>query len=248
MKLDEVLDLAVAEARRVKEHVCRKRPSDIKAMVDVLRGDELIAAVVVGQHERDEILRVFRGCAIGFDADTLALTHESYASATRLPADLDHLTEQDEEDIERSRINPLTGQPWGPGEMQEAAIHHGGLEKGWVHEVLSISCANRAGDIAVTMLPYRYASRHVVWGERLDMPAGMRAEGTMPEAMVEAMNTPSLGAALPYPPTESPRAQRDVWIAEAMMQQLPCWVGLYSAAGNRDRLRVLRAIGTQLGD
>jgi hypothetical protein len=246
MTLDTVRESTIRAARTIKEHACRKRPTDILSVINAYRGDDQIAAVVPAKHNRTLILQVFRACAIGFDADTLALTFEAYAPATVLP-DSYHLDDPAViEAATRANTNPLTGQPWGPGEMGEAVKEHDAIENGWIHEIIGVVCANRAGDTLSTQLPFRYSGHHLVWKDRQDIPRQMEAEGVMMDAMIAAMQEPSAAQAVPYQPTEGTRAERDVLAAAIMMQKYPCRVGLASGLAEHDRIRVLRQVGIRL--
>lgn len=246
MSLDQVREAAIRNGIRQKEYVCRRRPADIRPVIDVWRGEELIATAVPRIHDRDLILRTFQMCAVGFDADALAMTFESYTTGMSLPKDLDNPTPEEVAEAQRRSVNPMTGKEWRQGELSDAAKNHGGIEKGWVWEAVSISCANRAGDVVMTQLPYRYAAGHVVWENPVNAPPGMDVEGPMPEAMIGAMNAPSMAMVLPYRPDEGTRAERDVWAAEKIMAVADCRVALFSLAANKDRVRVLRTAGIPL--
>jgi hypothetical protein len=233
--LRDVQESAVRGAIALKESACRRGPRDIRAFIDVFRGNDLVAMVLPSQHDRELILAIFRAAAGGFDGDALGLTIESY---TTPPMNVDGPVA----DV----INPLTGRPWEQGEMNDAVKHHDALAKGWVVEALSITCANRAGDLTMMSLPYRYAGRHLVWLDPQVLPSEGHAEGVIPDAMIAAMNEPSVSVIAPLLPVERSREDRDRLCAKVMLEHFPCSVVLMSQMPpdrQRDRVRLLRAAG-----
>lgn len=246
MLLSEIEAHAAKGATAVKEYVCRRGPRDLLACIEAYRGNELVAVTVPERHDRDLILAAFRACAVGFDADALTVVFETYVASLQHEGELDMDDPEAVAAVAKSMVNPLTGRQWGPGEMGDAVKNHGAIEKGWVSEAVSISCANRAGDVTLLQLPYRYSGKHLVWLPRVNMPVGAVSSGRMPDMMIAAMNAPSLGTVIPYQDGTGTRAERDVWAAEMTMKALPCHVALFADATNSDRVRVLRRAGIPL--
>jgi hypothetical protein len=165
---------AVTELARYLKAAAAGRPDpNLPAQIAVYRGLDPVAIVMVGHHERDVILSAAHVAAWGFGPDVLALLIETWCA-------------QDD----AARANPLTGQAWGPGEMQDAVQNHGALEKGWISDALMVTVHNRAGDIAAASLPYRIVRHEVVWGEPLTEPD--RLEGFIPEVLTQIMDEPDL--------------------------------------------------------
>jgi hypothetical protein len=234
VRISDYLQHSLASARRTKEWTCRKHPADIHPYVGIYRADEQVAVVTLQHHQRDEILTTARVCAVGFDADVLGITFETYIA--------DHKN--------TDGINPVTGRRWGPNEMQDVAINHGGVEKGWVSEALTISVANRAGDIGMISLPFRYSGKYLVFGESTgDLISTDRenaVSGLMPDALRQAMLRPS--SAVEMPDFERiDRADRDILTTMMLRSKLDCAVLLISELTDQDRVRKLREVGKVLG-
>lgn len=130
------------------------------------RGDEQVAIGFQHDVHRDGMLALARACTGGYRADTTALSMETFHS------ELPH--------------NPLTGEHWGPNEMQDVAFHHQGREKGWVTDSLYVTVYNRAGDVAGASLPYRRHRRRVEWLETPDL-AGGKFSGRVHDFMLRVM-------------------------------------------------------------
>lgn len=209
MLLLTALATAQRNAHQLKQYACRRRPHDTPAVIDCFRGDALVATVVPIKHKRDLILTAFDACQAAFDADLVVLAFETII-ATR-------------------NTNPMTGQQWNLGELNEA-FRAGGIEHGWVQEAIALIAANRAGDVRMLCMPFRYAGGHLVW---LPIPELDQAMGIMPDAVREAMLSTSLGQVLPL---EHPQGDRDAAGAVALQALLPCQVWL---GETRDRHRLL---------
>jgi hypothetical protein len=150
------LQAVTALARDLREQTARRGRVTISAHVLAYRGLEPVAAVVVAQHQRDRVLEAADIAARGFGADAIALVMDTWCATDDF-----------------ALYSPLTGQSWGPGEMQHAAEDHGAVEKGWLSDALLVTVHNRAGDVAAVTLPYRIASREVIWAEPQVEPAGL---------------------------------------------------------------------------
>ena len=223
--LRDVETRAAAAAIRTKEHVCRRSPHDISAAVDIWRGNELVAVALPDQHERSAILDLFAYAAAGFDADAMAIVMESYVACVDLQ-DLDRDSPEAEAAVLRANTNPMTGALWALGEMADAVKHHDAIEKGWIEEAIVVSCANRAGDITLKLLPFRYAGKHLVWKAERHLPDNGTAEGYFADRMTKAMNAPSLSVAFNLPQGELSREERDIEVAKEIMRLVPCRVAL----------------------
>jgi hypothetical protein len=173
--ISEHLHAVTELARDLKATAARRAESDLSAQIAVYRGLDPVAIVITGKHQRDLILDAAHIAARGFGPDAIALLIETWC------AHVDH-----------AEANPVTGEPWGPGEMQDAVENHRAREKGWVSDALLIEVHNRAGDVAAASLPYRIVRREVVWGEPLTTPD--RMEGVVPDALTEIMAEPDLVA------------------------------------------------------
>src|SRR5262245_19731954 len=147
VQLSELTDHMLKGARQAKESWVREVKgaegmTDLPWTVHFRRGAEPIAMVYFNGN-RDTMFGIARMGTIGFEADVLGVMNESYHST--------------------SDTNPLTGDPWAPGEMQVLAEQHDGLANGWVREALTLLACNRAGDVKTMWLPYAIKGRAVEW-------------------------------------------------------------------------------------
>jgi hypothetical protein len=242
MRLNEYLQNANENARSMKEHTCADGRADVHPQICVYRGDELIALVTLFHHQRDEILTAASVCAAGFDADVLSLTFETYAADGKI------------DDPDGGHVNPRTGKQWGPGEMQDAAENHQGIEKGWVTEALLITVANRAGDVVAINQSYRYEGKTLVWQESVlptmglafGLPPSPQLQGLIPDALRQAMNTKSASQVVPGGWDTVDRADRDILTSQLLGKSLTCAVILVADATNDSRVRRLKRAGVTL--
>jgi hypothetical protein len=160
MQIDEFLPMLERSARQTKEHVCSRKPDDINPFVVVVRDGRTHAQVTVNQFDPEVILTVAAVCATGFAADLVGVVFETYQSV------LDPETGE-------CRSNPVTGRPWEDGELADAAQLLGGVEKGWVLEVVSAVAVDRAGQVGWVNMPYRYVKGTTLRWRRDQKPKGM---------------------------------------------------------------------------
>lgn len=92
------------------------------------RGAEEVVVMISMTVDRDEGLRAAWIAATGFGCDALAVSFDVWGTT--------------------ERVNPVTGKPWGPREMQDVVDHHQGIERGWIDQGLNTLAVNRAGDVA----------------------------------------------------------------------------------------------------
>lgn len=197
--LTEKLELAARTIRSVKEqHVATRMKgkrtragADLYPTVQAFRGEESVAILTPFKVSRDAALRAAHAAAVGFGADTLAVSTDGWMVAP--------------EHVDR---NPLTGRPWASGDAQDAVENHRGLETGLIIETLSTIVVNRAGDSAgrvqtYRLLPVENATPRIVgWRvEWFDALAGRVPEdardagqwtGIVPDALVAAMQAAPL--------------------------------------------------------
>lgn len=168
--IGEALDGAATVARRIKEDRARKADSDLPTALIAYRGTEQVAHVYpLVRQGRDAMVACARVAARGFGLDVLAMVFETF--------------------IASSETNPITGQPWRSGELNEVAGQHQGVAKGWVTDTVMVAVYNRAGDSATRLMPYRIVAKTVVWSD-LPVPAeGGRWGGMVHEALVRIMTT-----------------------------------------------------------
>lgn len=244
MALRELHEQTIAGVKRVKEYACRNRPRDIPAMIDVYRGEVLVATIRPPMKTTGDMIAAIATAASGFEGDAMIIAAESFSPT--LAPNMELLSDDELAEVSRkNEINPVTGRPWAYGEMAEVARLHDGIAMGWVTELILFSSVNRAGDLIATHQPFRYvAGKYLSWGTpwtRTDQ----QIDGDVPAAMVAAMNAPSAGHLFPFDPTELTQAQRDVVVAQILVEN-GSQVGLFAGTEEQDRVRVLRSAGIQL--
>lgn len=67
-------------------------------------------------------------------------------------------------------MNPYTMKPWMRGDMENLAMHHQGVERGWVRDCLMLMFARRSGDHMMHTMPYKVTpdageGREITWLE-----------------------------------------------------------------------------------
>lgn len=215
-------------ARGTKEKMTKKGPRDLQPFIVVHRGDDPVALVTLRKHERDEMLNMVSVCAGMFRADAVGLAFETWEPGKNL---------------ENWNINPLTGREWAMGEMDDVVKNHDALSKGWIVENVSVMCANRAGDLAMRQMPFKYVGgKHLHWldGEGWSStdydPEIVAHRGVMPEAMVEIMRKPDLDQVIEQvlPGLQLDRDERDYGAAK-FIGSLGHAVLIYSDADDRQR-------------
>lgn len=214
----EFLDNLERSARATKENITRKRPADISTYIVVHRGDDPVALITLARADRDAMLTTAKLCAGGFEADSLGLVFETYE--TRPNAD-------------GSITNPLTGQFWQQDEMNDAVRHHDALGKGWISEAVSLCAVNRAGDLGMRNLLYRYVGgKHLSWQESQDWTDTVK-KGIVPDALTEAMLSPTPGQLFDLPDTLD---ERDKHVAKVLLSKGHA-VLMYANATDTERRR-----------
>jgi hypothetical protein len=83
--LKELMMAGVAHAQRLKTEMCAEssRPDDLDPMVMVYRGDTPVAQVTFAPSHKAEVYACLNASAVGFDADYLVLTCDTFS--TRRP-------------------------------------------------------------------------------------------------------------------------------------------------------------------
>ena len=133
--------------KRTKEDWVATKPenTDIAIYLHFWRGDEMVITLQC-EVNRDTALAAGDIGAMGFGADTMAITFESFHSNTK--------------------TSPLSGKDWRPHEMQyvfEAeprnAVEH------WVDECITTTAHERGGAYVLSSNGYRIVKNRVEWTE-----------------------------------------------------------------------------------
>lgn len=231
MLLSELREVLVRQAIQGKEKVCQKGARDLRPVIDVYRGGEPVATIMIAAAGGGQTLAQVYGMAVtGFDADQSAYMMEGYTNGPNLNP---------------PNINPLTGEELDATGLSTLFLRHDGGAKGWVSECLVIHVANKAGDFLVARLLYHYAvnGRYLVWDEPWLSPEDVEGEatGAVVEPMARAMNdTPSFSQVFPgLAATDASRAELDVAVVSVIQSIVHCQVILWAHQGG-DRERTIR--------
>lgn len=230
MLLGEIRDMMISQSKDAKEKACKKRPADIRPVIDVFRGGEPVATIMITQQSRENIVMAYQMAVAGFDADQGAYQMESFSAGPNLTENRD----------------PITGEELHQTSLSELFYNHDGQAKGWATEALFIQCANRAGDILVATMPYHYVGgRYLVWDEPWLSPENYDGEERMTGAMADPIDRvmtvlPSFSQIFPGLAVEDvPRAELDMAVVKTIQRRVPCHVLLWAHHGG-ERERVLR--------
>lgn len=173
MDLREKTDQITEVMKQTKEEWVATKPenTDIAIYLHFWRGDDLVITLQC-EVDRDKAMMAGDMGAMGFGADTMAITFESFHS--------------------NEGKSPLTGEQWRPHEMQfvfEAeprnAVEH------WVDECITTTMHERGGGYVLNSNGYRIVKGQVVWTEQQmhisSDTEGENAAGFMFEYMQRAM-------------------------------------------------------------
>lgn len=174
-------DAIQLKEKRVGQATTRDE-SSITPYVQGYRGKDPVVRFVTALQDRDQALVGVKIAAIGFGCDIVALVIDTWSA--------------------RTKENPVTGQEWKQGDMQDLVENHQGLEKGWIGEGLTIHIINRAGDMAGTVKHYvieeKDGSFTLTWQTDKDPSLDMDTEnsgeweGVIPQTMLKMMEFPTI--------------------------------------------------------
>lgn len=191
MRLRDAIEASIGRVKFMKEnsvaeHTVREgADTDLLPIIEGWRGEAPVVTLMPHVVDRESTLGAAKLAAVGYGCDLIVVTSEGW-----------HPT------AEHHDINPITGQPWGPGQMQDVAEHHQGLERGIIAEALTVVAVNKAGDVVGTVLDYKIvpgeANLTVEWApdpffaDNTEEDAKTRFEGYMADRLVEFMEQPNL--------------------------------------------------------
>jgi hypothetical protein len=145
LDLQEKTQIITEVMKQTKEQWVRTKPenTDIAIYLHFFRGDDLVITLQC-EVDRDKAMAAGEIGAMGFGADTMAITFESFHS--------------------NEGKSPLTGKQWRPHEMQyvfEAeprnAVEH------WVDECITTTAHERGGAFVLSSNGYRIMKSKTVW-------------------------------------------------------------------------------------
>jgi hypothetical protein len=178
LDLREKTQIITEVMKQTKENWVATKPenTDIAIYLHFWRGDDLVVTLQC-EVDRDTAMAAGDIGAMGFGADTMAITFESFHSS--------------------EGKSPLTGKQWRPHEMQfvfEAeprnAVEH------WVDECITTTIHERGGAFVLSSAGYRINGNKVIWTDQQmhvssDTDDG-QAAGVMFEYLQHAMANPTI--------------------------------------------------------
>lgn len=183
MDLQEKTNQITEVMKKTKEEWVATKPenTDIAIYVHFWRGDDLVITLQC-EVDRDTAMAAGQVGAMGFGADTMALTFESFHS-----------------NLGKS---PVTGENWRPHEMQyvfEAEPRN--ATEHWVDECITTTLHERGGGYVLSSNGYQIEKNKVTWTEDQmlvlsDEESDGHAAGAMFEFLQHAMTQPTIEQAM----------------------------------------------------
>jgi len=129
---------------------------DLAIYLHFWRGEDM-AIMAQCPVDRDVALQAASIGVMGFSADVVSITFESYTS--------------------KLKESPVTGKDWMPKEMQYVSeTYPDAAEKGWVSPCLTTTIHDRDGGWALYSLPYVIKEDQITWGEPISMGSSEEGE------------------------------------------------------------------------
>ncbi len=152
--LDELFDAAKKYVVGTKEQWDEQMGrSSMPPRLGVFRGDDQVAMVWLRGDSTTQVPAA-AAAAAGFDASYIIAISECW---------------MDFQPVGSGRgTNPVTGKRWMHGEMEDVALNHGGQANGIIGDGVQFVVANRAGDVRIHQLAYRYEDTGIVWTDIYD--------------------------------------------------------------------------------
>lgn len=178
MDLQEKLTETVTLMKEIKTAWVDTKPenTDLAMYLHFWRGDQIVAALQT-KLDRDIGLQAGQAGAMGFNADVMSISFESYFS--------------------KLKVSPVTGQPWLHRELQY--VHEttpDAHEKGWVDSCISVAIHERGGEYGFVSQPYVLKDGGVIFPDDLQQasPKNEDAEagGAMFDYLQSAMAAPTI--------------------------------------------------------
>jgi len=160
---NEDVAVHVGAAKSTLEHTVAKGKA-FAPMVMVIRDGRIVAQVLPSEGAGAVIAKTARVAGAAFGADELVLVSDTYLAIGADP------------------LNPLTGQQWRSGEMQDLAENHDGIARGLVSEGLLIFiCGPSQPDHLVSLCYTRHDDGTVTWDDELDVVHGRDGAQELPQ-------------------------------------------------------------------
>lgn len=133
--------------KNLKEAYVKEHPEspDLLTYIQYYRGDEMVAVMAHGA-DRETMMEMGEKGRFCFSADRVVMVYEGYVTL--------------------KGINPYTGDPWEPGDIQHAAENEGGLDRGVTVETVMCIGFEEGHDVSI-LSPYRIEGEEVIWIDKL---------------------------------------------------------------------------------
>lgn len=176
MDLREKLDATIDLMKQVKSEWVATNPenTDLAIYLHFWRDDEVAVAVQTVM-ERDIGLQAGMVGAMGFSADVVSISFESFHS--------------------KLALSPITGGLWQHREMQFVyETHPEAHDRGWVDSCISVALHERGGEYGFASVPYVIAGAEVIWPEGGEISTGdeVTGGGAMFDVLQRMMLMPTL--------------------------------------------------------
>jgi hypothetical protein len=212
MNVAEVLQAATISAKKAKVISARQKQIVLPTSVVCFRGGVPVAMV-----QRDvtagsaEVVTMTTLAANGFGADLIVVTVETWFAVGELAG---------------RGTNPVTGNRYQRGDMQDLVENHHGRERGWVLDAIVITVADRDGHQETELIPFKPRGRQVEWIEVEELncldahPDSTELDGFMKDQLHSIMmQETKFTEAFPLDPDDNPemaQAAADCMIAKSL--------------------------------
>lgn len=143
--MDNAIVQAHIKAAKMTMELVAASGGDFSPMIVPFRQGQPIVSITPPAGDGHTILRIGQLATEGYRADDIIACIDTYTAG--------------------ELFNPYTMQPWLPGDMEDLALNHKGVERGWVLDALTVVFVQRMGPPAMYTLPYSRSETGVTWLE-----------------------------------------------------------------------------------
>lgn len=168
-------DEHVETVKGVKERYAKRRGDDepMPTEIRVFRDGREIA-VIATFNSPDFFMKVFHVARVGFSAQRMSLSMESWSS--------------------KLKENPLSGEEWEQGEMAYVAEYYPeARENGWVTDALNVFTFDENGDYESSLIHFSMEGPLITWGEEMKHTEDdFHVGGRVVQSCTTSMKSPGL--------------------------------------------------------
>jgi len=213
VRVSELVQFSAESAWRLKETMCAKSDhADIVPLIDFYKDGNLVLTLIPDNVSRDKALACAVFASVPVRPDVMALSLDAHVTQTL--------------------VNPTTGKPWGPGEMQGLCDNEGACATGLLTDCIFTQAVFADGH--TEQVQRRYTGHEkaggLTWQEPDHMVEGSgtgHAEGLVTDVVRRAMEQ---AQAEDNPMTEAEKMADEKGVGTDLSAEEKYWVGVISAA------------------